>query len=121
FFSTLVLTLVTNRAGGHAWIRAGGWWLVLSTLNLHFLGSSFARTRLLDRGITNWYRRLAIFALLAIGLGAVLVWIKRTFPTLHTSDLQDLETIKSYLQKALVAGPLPYLLFPFRLVVRPFL
>src|SRR5262249_24801567 len=41
-FTTLLLTLVTNRLGGHAWTRALGSWLVLSTLNLHFLGSSFA-------------------------------------------------------------------------------
>ncbi len=48
-FTTMLLTLITNRFGGHAWIRAAGWWIILSTLNLHFLGSSFARTMLLDR------------------------------------------------------------------------
>jgi ABC-2 type transport system permease protein len=57
-FTTLLLTLVTTRAGGKAWVHIAGWWLILSTLNLHFLGSSFARTMLLDRGITNWQRRL---------------------------------------------------------------
>ena len=62
-FTTLVLTLVTNRFGGKAWIHAAGWWLIFSALNLHFLGSSFARTMLLDRGITNWQRRLGILAL----------------------------------------------------------
>src|SRR6185436_578912 len=49
-FTTLFLVLITNRAGGHAWIRAAGWWVILCTLNLHFLASSFARTMLLDRG-----------------------------------------------------------------------
>ena len=62
-FTTLLLTLVTNRFGGKAWIHAAGWWLIFSTLNLHLLGSSFARTMLLDRGITNWQRRLGILAL----------------------------------------------------------
>src|ERR1035441_1207456 len=52
-FTTLLLTLVTRRLGGHAWIRAVGYWLILSTLNLHLLGSSFALTRLLDRGIST--------------------------------------------------------------------
>src|SRR5262245_20092122 len=65
-FTTLLLTLVTNRVGGHAWTRAVGWWLVLSTLNLHFLGSSFARTLLLDRGISNWQRRVAVLLILVV-------------------------------------------------------
>src|SRR5215207_9118097 len=29
-FTTILLTLVTNRFGGQAWIRGGGWWVVLS-------------------------------------------------------------------------------------------
>src|SRR5256885_13187927 len=57
-FTTLILTLVSNRFGGRNWVHAAGWWLMLSTLNLHFLGSSFARTLLLERGISNWQRRV---------------------------------------------------------------
>src|SRR5213079_1999201 len=51
-FTTLFLTLITRRFGaaGSGWTRAFGWWVILSTLNLHFLGSSFARTMLLERG-----------------------------------------------------------------------
>src|SRR5205085_7964459 len=65
-FTTVLLTLVANRFGGRAWIHAAGWWVILSTLNLHFLGSSFARTLLLERGISNWRRRLGILLLLAV-------------------------------------------------------
>src|SRR6266436_545784 len=62
--TTLLLTLVTRRFGGgtSAWIRASGWWLVLSTLNLHTLGASFARTRLLERGISNLRRRIIVLS-----------------------------------------------------------
>src|SRR5437773_6199596 len=51
-FTTLFLTLVSGRftGGGHTWIRVAGWWLVLSMINLHGIGSSFARTLLLERG-----------------------------------------------------------------------
>src|SRR5665213_2891521 len=62
-FSTLLLTLVSRRFGGNVWIHALGWWLVLSTLNLHFLGSSFARTLLLDHGVSNRVRRLLVIFL----------------------------------------------------------
>src|SRR5256712_6999672 len=60
-FTTLLLTLITRRfgGGGAAWIRAAGWWLILSTLNLHPLAAPFARTRLLERRASNWRRRIA--------------------------------------------------------------
>jgi ABC-2 type transport system permease protein len=119
-FTTLLLTLVTNRFGGHAWIRAAGWWLILSTLNLHLLGSSFALTMLLDRGITNWQRRLVILVLALALAGAVIVWGRQTMPAFDLSRFGDLMAVKDYLQQLLTSGPLPYLLYPFRLVVRPF-
>jgi ABC-2 type transport system permease protein len=119
--TTFFLTLVTNRFGGNAWIHAAGWWLILSTLSLHFLVSSFGRTRLLDRGITNWQRRLGILALMAVLAGSVLVWARRTVPGFDLGALNDFDSIKDYVRQVLAAGPAPYLLFPFRLIVRPYL
>lgn len=120
-FTTMLLTLVTNRLGGHAWIRAAGWWIILSTLNLHFLGASFARTMLLDRGISNWQRRLAIFVLL-LGFGVwIFFWAKRTLPAVDFSQVENLRDIRDYINSVFASGPAPYLLYPFRLVVRPYL
>ena len=120
-FTTLLLTLVSNRLGGHAWIRAAGCWLILSTVNLHLLGSSFAVTMLLDRGISPWRRRLGILALAAAVAGVVIVWCRQTLPAFDLSQLGDLAAAKDYAQQVLTAGPVPYLLFPLRLIVRPFL
>ena len=55
-FTVLFFMLLARRfgSGSHALFHAVGWWLILSTLNLHFLGASFARTLLLDRGVSNW-------------------------------------------------------------------
>ncbi len=119
-FTTLLLMLFTNRFGGKVWIHIAGWWLILSTLNLHFLGASFGRTMLLDRGITNWQRRFWILALLLAAAVAVFIWARRTLPALDTSQL-GADQLKAYAQRVLTAGPLPYLLFPFRLIVRPYL
>jgi hypothetical protein len=121
FFTTCLLTLVTNRYGGHAWIRAAGWWLILSALNLHFLGCSFARTLLLDRGITNWQRRVGVVFILGILIAAVALWAKRTLPSFDRSIINNPESIKGYVQQVLDSGPAPYLLCPFRLMVRPYL
>ena len=120
-FTTLLLTLVSNRLGGHAWIRAAGAWLILSTVNLHLLGSSFALTRLLDRGISTWQRRLGILALVAVLTGTVIFWGRQTMPAFDLSQSSDLQSVKDYIQQILAAGPAPYLLYPFRLVVRPVL
>jgi hypothetical protein len=121
FFSVLLLTLFSRRFGGNAWIHAFGWWLILSTLNLHFLGCSFARTMLLDYGISNRLRRLLVFGLVVAMAGAVWVWAKRTLPAPDSADTANLNAILDYAQRVLTAGPALYLLYPFRLVVRPFL
>src|SRR5260221_6005698 len=72
-FTTFLLAVVTRRFGNHPWIRGAAWWLILSMLNLHLLGSSFARTMLLQRGITNWKRRAAILSLvLLITMGVII-------------------------------------------------
>ena len=121
FFSVLFLTLFSRRFGGNAAIHALGWWLILSTLNLHFLGSSFARTLLLDRGISNWLRRLLVVALAGAMIVGVWLWAKRTMPELNFANLTDARSAMDYLQRILTAGPAWYALYPFRLVVRPFL
>ncbi len=114
------LMLLSNRFGGKVWIHAVGWWLVLSTLNLHFLGASFARTMLLDRGITNWRRRFAVLGLLALGAAVVLVWARRSFPELDLAQIKRPEDLKEYARELLSSGPLPWLLYPFRMALRPY-
>ena len=127
-FTTFFLMLVTNRFGGKFWIHAAGWWVILSTLNLHVLGSSFARTMLLDRGITNWQRRLIVLGVLILAASAVSVWAWRALPPPDfggwdpSQPLADVFVkLQEYAHQVLIAGPVPYLLYPFRLVIRPYL
>jgi Putative ABC exporter len=119
-FSALLLTLFSRQLGGNAWIHAIGWWLILSTLNLHFLGASFTRTLLLDRGISNWRRRLIVFGLVAAMAASVWFWAKGALPGLSSADLANLDSVLDYVERLLTAGPALYLLYPFRLVARPF-
>jgi hypothetical protein len=120
-FAMVVLMLVTSRFGGKAWIHAAGWWVILSTVNLHLLGSSFARTMLLERGITNWQRRIGILGLILIVCVTVFVWVKQTLPTLEPGAIQNGADFKQYVHQLISAGPIPWLLYPFRLVVRPYM
>jgi ABC-2 type transport system permease protein len=121
-FTTFLLTLFSSRVGGSAvWIRALGWWIILLTLNLHFLGSSFVRSMLLEHGISNWKRRLLVLLLLTAFLAVVVIWSKQTLPNLNWADLADINVAREYFRKVTSAGPAPYLLYPFRLIVRPYL
>jgi hypothetical protein len=120
-FTVLLLTLVTHRWGGRAWIQMTGWWLILSTINLHVLGASFARTMLLDRGIGNWQRRLGVLALAGLVIGAAVWWVRGALPPLTPGDLADVERIKTYVTTVANSTPVIILLFPFRLVVGPYL
>jgi hypothetical protein len=122
-FTTVLLTLVTRRfgGGGSGWIRATGWWMVLSTLNLHTLGASFARTRLLDHGVSNARRRILLVSILALVLGLAIWWAKTAIPAPEPSDFTSLKAIGQLLRRTLESGPAYWILFPFRLMVRPYL
>ncbi len=102
-------------------VAAAGGWVALSTLNLHLLGASFARTMLLDRGISHWARRIIVIALALAAFGAAAAWTVRSLPPLTDADFEGRLAIEQYVRHALVSGPLPYVLFPFRLIVRPYL
>jgi len=120
-FTTVFLALVTRRvAGGNAWLHAVTWWLVLSILSLHTLGASFARTILMDRGITNWGRRIAIFTAVIVLAAAIILWARQTIPASNLQDLDNLSKIETYARQVLSSGPLPYLLAPFRWAVQSY-
>lgn len=120
-FTVLLLTLVTHRWGGRAWIQMTGWWLMLSTIHLHVLGASFARTMLLDRGIGNWQRRIGVLALGGLVISAAVWWVSGALPPLTPGDLVDVERVKTYVTTVANSTPVIILLFPFRLVVGPYL
>ena len=121
-FSVLFLALVSNRfgSGGRMLIHALGWWIVLVAISLHALGASFARTMLFDRGISNWQRRFGVLGILAVGIAVVGAWAVRSLPSVPTQGFTDLKALVQFGHDILVSGPLPYLLYPFRIVVRPY-
>ena len=122
-FTTLIMALLTNRIGrgGPALAMLAGWWVILSMLNLHFLGASFARTKLMDAGVTTWRRRGLVLGALTLIVGVGVAWGWRTFSPPQPGDFAGFKTIIAYAKIQLETGPAPWLLYPLRLVVRPFL
>jgi ABC-2 type transport system permease protein len=122
-FTVLLLTLLTGRffTSSQAWIRVLGWWVILSTLGLHLLGASFARTLLLERGISNWWRRIVVLALVAALVALTIIWARQTILPPIIENPADWKAWSNYIQQLLATPPLSYLLFPFRMVLGPFL
>jgi hypothetical protein len=121
-FTSLILALVSTGWSfllGNGLIRILGWWLLLSTLDLHAVGSSFAITRLLDRGMTSVRRLLLTGAIVALGVGvaAVATWLSVRAPT--ADELAGAGPLASYFSTMLSTGPLGWLLMPARWVVQP--
>ena len=123
-FTVFFLTLFTRWSGGGlggSLMRAAGWWILLSTINLHLIGASFARTLLLEHGISAWRRRgLILVGLLAVVGGAVW-WTRGQVPPLGPGDIDSLGALSRYVQTVAGTAPAYWLLLPFRVVVRPFL
>src|SRR5204863_185084 len=116
------LTLITGRifASSHAWMRVLGWWVLLSTLGLHFLGASFARTMLLERGISHWRRRVVVLLVLAAFIAIAVYWTRQTIVPPDIANFTDWSAWRAYVQQLVATPPLSYLLFPFRLVLAPY-
>jgi hypothetical protein len=118
--SALFMTLIRPWGGGNFLCRYVGWWVVLTTMNLHTLGSSFTRTLLLDRGVSNWQRRLLFLGGAGVAALGVVLWARKALPPPPVLDMtQGLSELTNYARQILESGPLPWLLAPFRWVVAP--
>ena len=120
---SVFMTLITGRfrLGTEAWLRVGGWWVILNTLNMHRIGASFALQRLRERGMADGKRRV-LFALVVVALAAGVEFTRRSLPQLPdlaTAARGDFGAIASYVTQVFHAGPLPYVLAPFKLIVQP--
>lgn len=114
----LVTTLITGRTrlGPQVWMNLAGGWIVFSTLQMHRLGASFALQRLTQRGLSDWKRRVAVLGGVSAFVSAIYFWkISSPIPPPNTDSGQWLEWLHSFLH----AGPAPWLLLPFRVVVLP--
>jgi hypothetical protein len=122
-FSALLFSLISNRfgfLGGNGWTHAAGWWILLSTLELHAIGASFARERLLDFGLNPVRRRVLFGGALALLAAGTWWWLGRTVPAPAAADLAGPVEIIHYFQGVLAAPPLSWLLAPCIWILRPF-
>jgi hypothetical protein len=122
-FSALLFSLLSNRfslLGGNFGTHAAGWWILLSTLELHGIGASFTRERLLDLGLNPVRRRVLLGGALALFGVITWWWLRRHLPAPPAVELTNATAIFTWLQAVLALPPLSWVLAPFRWVLGPF-
>ena len=121
--SALFFTLISRGwsfLGGNVFTHVLGWWLILTTLNLHFTGAALTITKLIERGVSAGRRRLillGVVALIAV-ISAASLW--RNAPPFPTGNFGP-GAFATWLAAVLDAGLLHGLLIPGKIVVAPFL
>ncbi len=121
--STFFLSLIFRRAsylGGSPLMHAVGWWVILSTLSLHFIAASFARERLLTLGIHPNRRRIFAVTFIAVLVCGSIWWLRQHVAPPTTADYASVETLVRYFGGILQAPPVGWILAPFALIVRPY-
>ena len=122
--SSLLLALFSSRwgmPGGDLVIRAVGWWVLLSTFNLHSTAVKLTVAQLVERSVRP--ARPRALALVAIGTFAAavvaLAWTRSRSPTVE--DFRDGRAMAAYGGAILQQGWLHWLLWPFQAVLSPIL
>ncbi|MEO6993401.1 MAG: putative ABC exporter domain-containing protein [Lacunisphaera sp.] len=121
--STFFLILVFRRMSfleGNPLMHAIGWWVILSTLSLHFTAASFAREKLLSLGLHPNRRRALALGLLAVVICGSIWWLRSHVAPPTTADFSGPETIVHYFGNVLQSPPIGWILAPFALVIRPY-
>ena len=118
-FTAIIFTLVFRR--GITLAHALGWWMILATINLHFTGSSFVTTRLLNRTLTPVRQRNLTIAVVIVVVAALGVWGWSAFAWPGASDLRSGGAFAHYVSVQLERGPMPWLLAIPRLTIAPYL
>lgn len=114
-----IMVLFSNRwtfLGGNALTHALGWWFVFSGLNLHLHGTRFTLTRLADRGLAVWRRRVLVLLFIGTVIAATVLRLPEPLET-----PRDFGDLADPLVQLAQTAPLAWLLWPFEVVQGPFL
>jgi ABC-2 type transport system permease protein len=121
-FNTLLWTLLLTREqfGASPWLRALSLWVLLTTLSMHRIGASFARSSLIEHGATGFRYRLVSLLAAVIGI-PILVWtLWRAVPDLLAAvRAGGADALFAALSAVAHQPPLAWLLVPVQIVVRP--
>ena len=120
----VVMMLFSNRwsiIGGNALTHAFGWWFIFSALNLHFSGANFTLTRLADLGLRAWRRRVLALVIVVTIIVVTLARLPASGRLPALTEEVDLRPVTAWAIALTNTAPLGWVLWPFKLVIAPFL
>jgi ABC-2 type transport system permease protein len=123
-FGAAIMMLFSHRwtfLGGSALTHAIGWWFIFSGLSLHFRGANFTLTRLNDRGLGAWKRRILILAGVIAIIAITLAQLPEAERMPAPADAFDARPFAQWLLTLSHSAPMSWLLWPFKTVMGPFL
>jgi hypothetical protein len=123
-FSAALITIVFNRSGflgGHRVLHAIGWWIILSTIDLHVNGTNLMLSRLRERSAHFLFWRMAAVAAIVLYVAAVYL----SASGLADSFLDGPGGLSSGMDRLVerlhASAPFCWLTLPFRIVLGPYL
>ncbi len=122
-FSAILITVVFNRSGylgGHRALHAVGWWIVLSTIDLHLNGTNLTLGRL--RETSAHFRLWRVGAVAAIAAYLVSVYLAAAGPVgAYLSGFTPQAGPGELFSQLRASAPVHWLTLPFRIVLGPYL
>lgn len=94
-------------------------WVVYSFLGLYYTGTTLTQTSLGEHGISGLRRQIWALAVLAVLVGAIVVWVEWFIPPLPKPGAIQLDEVATWLTKLTESGPAYYFIYPFKILVRP--
>jgi hypothetical protein len=122
-FTALIFTVAFGRGqgfGDQTWFHVIGWWLILALVNLHYTGTSFVYSRLLNRSITTMRRRAITIGVAVVVVLALATWIALSVRLPTPADFSSPSNAARYIAEELHAGPIPWLLALPKLALAPY-
>ena len=123
-FSAALITIVFNRSGylgGHRVLHAVGWWIILSTIDLHVNGTNLMLSRLRERSAHFLLWRMAAVAAIILYVAAVYLAASGLADSFlnGTGGMSDrADRLVRHLHDS---AALYWLTLPFRIVLGPYL
>jgi ABC-2 type transport system permease protein len=122
-FSAFIITVVFNRGGilgGHRILRAVGWWLILSIIDLHLTGTKLTLARLRERSAHFVLWRVCAVAALVLYVGA-LAWALKGAATTYVAGAEGSMTTAAHIVDRLrESAVFRWLAAPFSIVLGPY-
>ncbi|HXQ80133.1 MAG TPA: putative ABC exporter domain-containing protein [Opitutaceae bacterium] len=123
-FTSVLMAFFFNRfgyLGGNRALRAVGWWVILSTFDLHLNGTNLTLSRLKEKGSGFLPWRAAVIAAIVMYVLAV-AWSAAAYASVFPpGDFSSARAMELFFRGLVHSSPLRWLVLPFRIAFGPYL